>query len=105
VADRLILVRGGQHLSFVFTLALSLVATPLAAEAQPAEKAYRIGWLTFDVPPSTTEWKQRSPSCQEPGDLGWRATKLEFVINLKTAKALGLTIPPSVLARADQIIE
>ena len=42
----------------------------------------------------------------KPGDIPiYQATKFQFIINLKAAKALGLTLPPALLAAADEVIE
>ena len=116
-----IVARGGAQAVFVhgsavlFTERRQIAA--LAAKHRLPAIYHAKGWVEagglmsygpdlVDIWRRTASYVDRILKGAKPGDLPVeQATKFELVINLKTAKALGLTIPQSLLQRADQVIE
>ena len=93
----------------------SLIIAPRPGTRLPAVYSYRNyvtdgGLISYGPTcrsyPPRGRLRRSHPQGREPADLPVQApTKYELVINLKTAKALGIDVPPALLARADEVIE
>src|SRR5262249_17225250 len=100
--------RTGKHRNLIIALAARHRLPTIYPYRYMAEDGGLIsyGVDVIDLYRRSASYVDRILKGEKPVDLPVQApTKFELVINLKTAKALGLNVPPSLLARADKVIE